>query len=99
MKRVSFNRSAERELAEAVDHYDAEVPGLGLRFLEVVRHSLILLEHHPESSIQIRGKFRRFVLPKFPYSLIYRPLQSRPGIRILAVAHHKRNPDYWAGRQ
>jgi plasmid stabilization system protein ParE len=41
---------------------------------------------------------RRFVLPRFPYSLIYRHLGADE-VRILAVAHQKRRPRYWTGRR
>jgi len=33
----------------------------------------------------------------FPYSLVY--IVSKDEIRILAVAHQSRRPDYWAGRR
>ena len=99
MKRAVFNRLAEHELSEAAERYEAESPGLGLRFSEEVRHGIILLTRHPEAAPKIHGNIRRLVLPKFPYSLMYRPLEDRSGIRILAVAHHKRKPAYWIRRQ
>jgi len=37
-------------------------------------------------------------LPKFSYSLFYRILEEEQ-IRILAVAHHKRKPQYWVDRE
>jgi toxin ParE1/3/4 len=99
MTRATFNRTAERELAEAAEHYEAESQGLGLRLLEEVRHAVIMLARHPEAAPAIHGSVRRLVLPKFPYSLMYRPLGKEQGIRILAVAHHKRRPGYWIGRR
>jgi plasmid stabilization system protein ParE len=99
MKSVRFNRLAERELAEAVEHYEAESPGLGDRFLDEVWHALALLVRHPEAAPRIRGSIRRFVLPRFPYSLMYRPDEKGNGIRVLAVAHQRRHPEYWAGRR
>ncbi len=38
-----------------------------------------------------------FVLPKFPYSLLYR-IVDKDLIRVLAIAHHKRQPQYWVDR-
>lgn len=98
MKGVIFNRLAQRELAEAVQHYESESQGLGNRFLEETFKALAILLRHPEAAPQIRGSVRRFVLPKFPYCLLYRPLGAGR-LRILAVAHQKRNPQYWIGRQ
>ncbi len=98
MRGAIFNRLAERELAEAIEHYEREVPGLGRRFLDEVEAGVALLMDYPEIAPKIRGNTRRLVLPKFPYSLLYRPL-PKGRIRILAVAHQKRHPEYWIGRR
>lgn len=43
----------------------------------------------------LRGT-RRFFLPNFPFSLIYR---ERPDvIEVVAFAHHRRRPGYWLER-
>ena len=39
---------------------------------------------------------RRFILPGYPYDLIYAVLAEE--IVILAVAHHSRQPGYWQER-
>jgi plasmid stabilization system protein ParE len=39
---------------------------------------------------------RRFILRRFPFSVVYVMLES--GIRIVAMAHAKRQPGYWRGR-
>ena len=39
---------------------------------------------------------RRALLPRFPYALLF--LQLETEIRVLAVAHPKRHPDYWLNR-
>ena len=39
---------------------------------------------------------RRALLPRFPYALVFLELQTE--IRVLVVAHAKRNPDYWLNR-
>jgi toxin ParE1/3/4 len=39
---------------------------------------------------------RRSLLPRFPYSLCY--VISDEIVIILAVAHHRREPDYWHSR-
>jgi hypothetical protein len=40
--------------------------------------------------------FRRYLLHKFPYSLIY--TIEHDHIHIFAVAHNKRKPGYWRKR-
>lgn len=39
---------------------------------------------------------RRLVLPRYPYSIIYR--EKSDEIQIIAVAHAKRRPGYWKRR-
>ena len=39
---------------------------------------------------------RRYVLQRFPYSIIYR--EAEAGIDVVAIAHHKRRPRYWYRR-
>jgi toxin ParE1/3/4 len=97
MKGATFNRLAERELAEAVEFYESARLGLGEEFLEEVEHATVFLGRYPEAAPRVGGAIRRFVLPRFPYFLIYRPLGSGR-IRILAVAHQRRRPLYWIGR-
>jgi plasmid stabilization system protein ParE len=98
MTGTQFNPLAERELAEAIQYYDEQSPGLGQRFLEEVEHALTFIRRHPEAAPRVLGSVRRLVLPRFPYNLLYRPLKSGD-LRILAVAHQKRHPGYWVGRR
>ncbi len=39
---------------------------------------------------------RRYVLPRFPFSIAY--LDEADEVTIIAVAHSKRKPGYWKGR-
>lgn len=96
--KTRFNPLAERELDEAYQYYEDQTPGLGERFLDEVQHALILLRRHPEAAPKVLGSIRRFVLPLFPYSILYRPLKNG-GLRIMAVGHQKRHPRYWVGRK
>jgi plasmid stabilization system protein ParE len=68
-----FNPLAERELDDAFQYYEEHTPGLGERFLDEVEHALIFLRRHPEAAPRVLGSIRRFVLPLFPYSILYRP--------------------------
>ena len=98
MKAVRFHRLARRELKDAVRYYDAERPGLGQELLDEVEHALLLLQRFPELGSQMSGSLRRLVLPRFPFSLVYRPL-GHGRLRILALAHHRRQPAYWVDRE
>jgi toxin ParE1/3/4 len=97
MRSVIFHQLAEQELLDAVFYYEEQETGLGLEYLGEVEHAVNFLIRYPEAGSRVRGTIRRLTLPKFPYSLLYRVLEKQ--IRILAVAHHKRKPQYWVDRQ
>jgi hypothetical protein len=46
--------------------------------------------------IEWKPDIRRIRMPKFPFTVLYREVQST--IQILAVAHNHRRPQYWLGR-
>lgn len=97
MRSVIFHLLAEQELLDAVSYYEEQETGLGLEYLGEVEHAVNFLMRYPEAGSKVRGSIRRLTLPKFPYSLLYRVLEDQ--IRVLAVAHHKRKPQYWVDRQ
>jgi hypothetical protein len=39
---------------------------------------------------------RRLPLRRFPFSIIY--YTSGDSLRVIALAHHRRKPQYWSGR-
>jgi toxin ParE1/3/4 len=98
MRNVVFHPLAEQELIEAAAYYQEQKLELGLEYLEEVEHAINFLIRYPEAGSIIRGSIRRLILPKFPYYLLYRLLENEQ-IRILALAHHKRKPQYWINRE
>jgi toxin ParE1/3/4 len=96
-KSASFNVLADGELTDAVAFYELEAEGLGAALLDIVEDAVADLRKFPESGEVLKGSYRRKVLRRFPFSLIYR-INDRE-VRILAVMHHKRRPFYWQGRR
>ena len=87
---------AQVELGDAWRWYEAQVPGLGSRFLREVRDARNMILSHPEAWHSLGDGVRRCRLKRFPYGLIYAVLDDE--VLILAVAHHHREPDYWRTR-
>jgi toxin ParE1/3/4 len=98
MKSAVFHPLAEQELIDAAAYYEEQRLGLGLEYLGEVEHAVNFLIRYPKAGSSVRASVRRLTLPKFPYSLLYRVLENDQ-IRILAVAHHKRRPQYWLNRE
>ena len=94
---ILIHEAAESEIDEAANFYDIASPGLGSVFIDEIEHTIQSISEFPEAAPLVRGRVRKRIVTKFPYSLIYsvRPDQ----IRVLAVAHHKRRPFYWRGRR
>ena len=94
---ISFHRLAEQELNDAVSYYHLESPGLGEALLQEIRRSVQAIVDHPEAGLDLLGGVRRRLARRFPYAVL---CSVKPGeIRILAVMHLKRRPQYWVGRE
>ncbi|MFN8633514.1 MAG: type II toxin-antitoxin system RelE/ParE family toxin [Chloroflexota bacterium] len=97
MRQYELHREADAELTSAALYYDVELPGLGTRFLNAVLEAISRICEYPEIGSRIGRIERRVFVTDFPYQVVYRP--DGPSIRIVAVAHVRRRPGYWHGRE
>jgi toxin ParE1/3/4 len=88
---------ARREFNDAIDYYERESPGLGLIFTNEVDAGFARIRQYPDAAPCVAEHVHRLVLAKFPYSLVYEAREDR--LLVLAVAHHRKRPYYWRGRQ
>lgn len=91
-----FLPEADEELREAARYYEKEASGLGLAFLSETHSAVHEIETYPEAWTIVRQSIRKKTLTRFPYNLLY-SIESDT-ILIVAVAHHKRRPNYWRER-
>jgi plasmid stabilization system protein ParE len=70
-------------------------PTLEERFVRSLNEVLDRIEAHPFAYRVLYGNTRRAMLDKFPYSVFYLIQDSR--IVVLAMIHHKRNPELAKG--
>jgi len=96
MTAILFDPDARREFLEAVRFYEDRRLGLGLSFRQLIEAGLQQISEAPFRYRVIRAPFRRYVLLKFPYSIIYTIEPDH--LRVIAVAHNKRKPGYWQSR-
>jgi toxin ParE1/3/4 len=91
--KLEFHPEAEVELLEAAEYYELKVPGLGERFGAEVRRVTDLLLRYPDLGAPLDADLRKFVLNRFPFTLIYSTASDV--LRIEVVAHQSRRPGYW----
>lgn len=88
---------AREELNEAASFYEARVPGLGAAFLDDVDRSIEMICESPRIGAAAGLTFRKLLVRRFPYSIIY-ALRDEELI-IVAIAHQRKRPGYWRRRQ
>ena len=91
-----FHPDAEQELTESTLRYESEIPGLGLRFAREVERVVELILEDPALGVRVQGEIRRFVLRRFPFSVVYAVASGT--LYVLAIAHDSRRPGYWRTR-
>lgn len=94
--RFQIIEPAERELQDIFDYYEAETERLGHRFIAEFRRAVQRIRQFPFAWPQLQGNVRKCILKRFPFHVIYAVTNEL--IIILAIAHHRRKPDYWIDR-
>lgn len=94
--RLTYHPDAEAELAEAAQFYERKVTGLGAQFQRDFDSAIARILVTPGRWRLLEKDIRRFLMRRFPYSILYRV--EGDVLRILVVKHHSRHPDYWKGR-
>ena len=93
---VTFVADAEAELDDAVAYYQGLSPELGMAFVAEVQHGVRLIQRYPQAWRPLGPRVRRYRLNRFPYGLVYAPLDQE--IVVVAVMHLHRRPRYWRQR-
>lgn len=93
---AEFHPLADRELTDAALFYEGQAQGLGADFLDEVEHVVEVLCQYPELGRSTEHAVRTLSTRRFPYTIVYRPFSDR--LFVLAIAHQRRLPRYWAGR-
>jgi toxin ParE1/3/4 len=96
--RVSFHRLAAREYRSARDWYRERSPEAAERFSVAVDHAVSHILARRKSLPIVTGPYRYARVSRFPYVLIFRPVDEGT-ILIVAVAHTSRRPGYWRRRE
>jgi plasmid stabilization system protein ParE len=97
MKLVRFHPEAEQELQQHEAWYRERSEVAAQGFLLELHHAITAVAEAAERwPIRKRGE-RRYVFPRYPFTLLYRVRGDH--IFITAVAHQSRRPGYWHHRK
>lgn len=96
MKRVQLSDEAAVEFGEVFDRLQATNLTAAQSFTSDFEQARSLLLQFPECGTPVGSGVRRLRLRRHPFNLIYRV--EGEFIRLYAIAHHKRKPDYWRDR-
>lgn len=91
-----FHPAAEAEHLESVAYVESKRPGLGASYLAEFEKVLGQGESPQRYPLEREPDVRRIRLKRFPYAVLYREVSGT--VQVLAVAHHRRRPQYWMGR-
>jgi plasmid stabilization system protein ParE len=97
MKPVTFHREADQELTEAEAWYYERSEIAAHAFALEIDHAIRSIAEAPLRWPKGRRGERRFVLDRFPYTVLYRVRDDH--VFITAVAHQSRRPGYWRHRK
>ena len=93
---VRFDADARAEFHTAISYYEECQAGLGRRFRDAVELETSRIRAMPLRFRILHAPFRRCLVPKFPYSIVF--TVEPEFILVVALAHAKRKPGYWLDR-
>jgi plasmid stabilization system protein ParE len=91
-----FLAPAQEELLEAISYYSAINSELGLRFAQAVAIAVRGAVAYPERGAPRSKNTRRWLVKGFPFGVIYR--ENVQEVLVVAVAHQRKQPEYWLHR-
>ena len=95
--KLTIAPAALAELQDAADFYAAHGGStLAQAFITEFERATKLVLSNPLLGATYQGKWRRCLLSKFPFSIVYQIRINE--LVILAVVHNRRRPGYWKKR-
>ncbi len=87
---------ADKELEEAIDYYNDQMPGLGSQFYNAFLSAIDYISIAPEAWRKVGDNTRKINLKRFPYLILY--VLDGNDVLITCIAHQHRNPNYYSNK-
>ena len=95
---IVIRREAEIDLDEIFVWYEMQKAGLGFDFITQFEETLQKILNNPYYTATIREDARRATLKRFTYEIVYRIKEQNLEVRIIAIIHQSRDPEWFRGR-
>jgi len=93
---IEFHPEVYEDIEDAYFWYESQTVGLGDTFLSELEMSYKRIIDMPLAWPKFGSNLHRFILNKFPFSVIYFPGENTPF--VVTVMHNSRKPGYWKAR-
>ncbi|HSG32473.1 MAG TPA: type II toxin-antitoxin system RelE/ParE family toxin [Thermodesulfobacteriota bacterium] len=93
---VRFHPEAIKEAESSQHWYVERSQTAALGFTNEISSAIEKILKSPTRWPKYQKNTRRYILPRFPFSVIYRIKDNI--IEVIAIAHHKRKPGFWRNR-
>ena len=95
---IMIDPRAVRDIQEAIDYYDSQQAGLGVKFEKALNKSLLTLQTNPFFQIRYH-EIHCLPLKKFPYMVHFTVDDNEMLVTIRAVFHTARSTKTWGNRK
>lgn len=96
MPKILFHPAVAIEIKASYEWYHDQSEGLGDDFLSELESAYQAIIELHDTWPRFNTLYRRFLLSKFPFSVVYR--ENEHSIFVVAVMHSSRKPNYWKNR-
>lgn len=93
---VRFLSIAEKELEEAIEYYNFQLPSLAHQFYTEISHGLDRIIQYPNAWTKTGKIIRRYLIKQFPYAIYY--VNEGSEIVVVSIAHLHRKPEKFEDR-
>jgi len=94
---IFFRKEAQIDLDEIFAWYEEQQQGLGIKFIDTVDKMLSKISSNPHFAFCIE-EARSASLSRFPYDIIYLIDDYKLQVRVLAIIHQRRDPEWFRQR-
>lgn len=93
---IDVHPEAKAEIVGSIAYYENKDPILAEDLDARLDVAVQMIAVKPDTWPTYLHGTRRYLLDRFPFSLIYREKDGM--IQLIAMAHHRRKPGYWSKR-